>query len=395
MDQRLSQLPPIRNNKQAIQDGGESTSRPSPQAIEPSLPPPIQDGGQQQQHGRQDNTSPLRNVPRLPPNFDASDPSHIAALHPEYRQPSLASHLTKTITTAITNGLGMPPPQQTCASTLTRAGPVHAPPAPTNTDATSQDVLQPTQTKSILSSPATERKGLNHLQALAVPPESTPEYLSHLTPPTPINIPQLAFYLQGYPNQATVHNLLDRFSQGFKIGYSGPRGPKEYSNLPCAKKNTSIIDTNMLKEVTLGHTAGPFHSPPFPNLQVYPIGAIPKKHSSEWRTIFHLSYPKHHPTSVNAHIPPEAYSLHYIKVDNAISILQELGQGCFMSKLDIKSAFRNIPVHPSDWELLGMKWEGLYFFDMVLPFGLRSAPFIFDQFSSPGFQGHGSSPSSR
>lgn len=53
-----------------------------------------------------------------------------------------------------------------------------------------------------------------------------------------------------------------------------------------------------------------------------------------------------------------------------------------MSKLDIKAAFRNIPVHPSDWELLGMKWEGLYFFDMVLPFGLRSAPFLFDQFSS-------------
>ena len=53
-----------------------------------------------------------------------------------------------------------------------------------------------------------------------------------------------------------------------------------------------------------------------------------------------------------------------------------------MSKLDIKAAFRNIPVHPSDWELLGMKWEGLYFFNMVLPFGLRSAPFLFHQFSS-------------
>ena len=53
-----------------------------------------------------------------------------------------------------------------------------------------------------------------------------------------------------------------------------------------------------------------------------------------------------------------------------------------MSKLDIKSAFRNIPVHPSDWELLGMKWEGLYFFDMTLPFGLQSAPFLFDEFSS-------------
>ncbi|XP_068761877.1 uncharacterized protein [Montipora capricornis] len=52
-----------------------------------------------------------------------------------------------------------------------------------------------------------------------------------------------------------------------------------------------------------------------------------------------------------------------------------------MSKLDIKSAFRNIPVHPSDWELLGMKWNSLYFFDTVLPFGLRSAPYLFDQFS--------------
>ena len=52
-----------------------------------------------------------------------------------------------------------------------------------------------------------------------------------------------------------------------------------------------------------------------------------------------------------------------------------------MSKLDIKSAFRNIPVHPSDWKLLGMKWNGLYYFDTVLPFGLRSAPYLFDQFS--------------
>ena len=52
-----------------------------------------------------------------------------------------------------------------------------------------------------------------------------------------------------------------------------------------------------------------------------------------------------------------------------------------MSKLDIKSAFRNIPVHPSDWELLGMKWQGMYYFDTVLPFGLRSAPYLFDQFS--------------
>ena len=279
-------------------------------------------------------------------------------------------------------GQGVPPPSLTCASTLTMADPVPAPHALSSIDATNLDAMQLTQARNTQNSPATEKTALSHLQALVVPPGATPEYLSQLSPPTPINIPKLASYLHDHPNQPFVQYLLSGFSHGFKIGYSGPRAPQEFPNLPSAKENPSIIDKNMLKEVSLGHTAGPFLSPPFPNFQVYPIGAIPKKHSSDWRTIFHLSYPKHRPTSVNAHIPPEDYSLQYIKVDNAITILQDLGQNCFMSKLDIKAAFRNIPVHPTDWELLGMKWQGLYFFDMVLPFGLRSAPFLFDQFSS-------------
>ena len=282
---------------------------------------------------------------------------------------------------SLTPGLGTPSPHHlTCATITTRDVPVHAPPAHTSTSATTLDVQGPTPAKSTTGSPA-KRIDLNCLRALAVPPEAIPKYLSLLKPPTPINIPTLQHYLQDHPDQSAVTRLLSSFSQGFKIGYTGPRATKEFPNLPCARANPMIIDKNMLKEVSLGHTAGPFLSPPFPNLQVYPIGAIPKKHSSEWRTIFHLSYPKRHSTSMNAHISPEVYSLQYIKVDHAIAILQDLGQGCFMSKLDINAAFRNIPVRPSDWELLGMKWEGLYFFVMVLPFGLRSAPFLFDQFS--------------
>ncbi|CAH3020970.1 unnamed protein product, partial [Porites evermanni] len=154
-------------------------------------------------------------------------------------------------------GPGMPLPNPTCATTLTKADPVLAPHALTNT-------------------------------VLAIPPEDTPNYLSQLTPHTPTDINKFASYLQGHPDHTTVNHLLTGFSQGFKIGYSGPRAPKKYSNLPCANINPSIIDKNMLKEVTVGHTAGPFHIPPFSNLQVYPIGVIPKKHSSEWRTIFHL-----------------------------------------------------------------------------------------------------------
>ena len=49
-----------------------------------------------------------------------------------------------------------------------------------------------------------------------------------------------------------------------------------------------------------------------------------------------------------------------------------------MAKMDIKIAFRVVPVHPDDRMLLGMMWDGHYYVDGVLPFGLRSAPKIFN-----------------
>ena len=55
-----------------------------------------------------------------------------------------------------------------------------------------------------------------------------------------------------------------------------------------------------------------------------------------------------------------------------------LGKGSLLAKIDIESAFRNIPVHPHDRHLLGMQWNGHLYVDTVLPFGLRSAPKIFN-----------------
>ena len=53
------------------------------------------------------------------------------------------------------------------------------------------------------------------------------------------------------------------------------------------------------------------------------------------------------------------------------------GQGFQLAKIDIQSAYRNIPVHLEDWNLLGMVWENSLFIGTTLPFGLRSAPKIF------------------
>jgi len=45
--------------------------------------------------------------------------------------------------------------------------------------------------------------------------------------------------------------------------------------------------------------------------------------------------------------------------------------------MDIKQAYRHIPVAPEDRHLLGLSWKGETYIDQVLPFGLRSAPLIF------------------
>ena len=48
-----------------------------------------------------------------------------------------------------------------------------------------------------------------------------------------------------------------------------------------------------------------------------------------------------------------------------------------MAKIDVKAFYRNILIHPDGRFLLGMKWRKRYFVDLVLPFGFRSAPYIY------------------
>ena len=52
-----------------------------------------------------------------------------------------------------------------------------------------------------------------------------------------------------------------------------------------------------------------------------------------------------------------------------------------MTKTDLESAFRLIPIYPDDWNLLGIYWQLQHYVDMYLPFGIRSAPFLFNQLS--------------
>ena len=100
---------------------------------------------------------------------------------------------------------------------------------------------------------------------------------------------------------------------------------------------------------------------------------IPKHHQpNKWHLIIDLSHSAN--CSVYGGIPKELCLLTYITVNSAIQHIQQFGLGTLLGKIDIKSAFRLLPVYPADRHLLAMSWNNHIYIDTCLPFGLRSAP---------------------
>ena len=103
---------------------------------------------------------------------------------------------------------------------------------------------------------------------------------------------------------------------------------------------------------------------------------VPKGHTpGKWRLITDLSFPEG--DSVNDGIAPQLCSFQYTSVEKVARATQGLGRGALLAKLDIRSAYCLVPVHPDDRHLLGFEWRGAHYIDGILPFGLRSAPKIF------------------
>ena len=138
----------------------------------------------------------------------------------------------------------------------------------------------------------------------------------------------------------------------------------------------TVISEGLQAEVDKGRLIGPLNPGDFPYAQVSSLGAVEKKHSTKWRLILDLSHPAG--CSVNDGIAKPPCSLKYSRVSDVIEQILQMGNGCYLAKIDIHSAFRNIPVHPHDRHLLGMIWNEALYIDTVLPFGLRSAPKIFN-----------------
>ena len=183
--------------------------------------------------------------------------------------------------------------------------------------------------------------------------------------------------------------LIDGFTEGFELGYEGPRNIRMVANNISFREigNDITLWNKVMKEVELHRFAGPFNKPPFEHFIQSPIGLVLKDGGRETRLIFHLSHPRNKGMSVNANIPAEKCKVSYPDFNKAVHLCLKAGRFCFLGKADTRSAFRNLGISVKDFCLLLLKarspFDGEYywFVDKCLPFGSSISCYLFQEFS--------------
>ena len=176
-----------------------------------------------------------------------------------------------------------------------------------------------------------------------------------------------------------VEYVLQGIQEGFRIGFNYQQYVCKLAagNMKSASKNPGVVDKYLANEREAGSLLGPLAQKETEGVEISPFGVIPKSHQpGKWRLILGLSSPKG--GSVNDGISRQLCSLSYLAVDDVAKVALQLGRGAKLAKLDIAKAYRMVPIHLDDRYLMGMKWQGQIYLDSALPFGLRSAPKVFN-----------------
>ena len=170
-------------------------------------------------------------------------------------------------------------------------------------------------------------------------------------------------YLRSHPDKEFVGFLRRGIDRGFKIGFD--RSVKLHSPKRNYESKPGHAQRYITEEIAARQL--PSKAP----VHWSSIGLTPKSHQpGKFRLIIDLSAPAG--ASVNDGISSSLTSLTYPRVDDAVDLIKAAGKGALMAKLDLKAAYRHVPVHPDDQSLLAIRWGGATYLDTALPFG--SAP---------------------
>ena len=140
-----------------------------------------------------------------------------------------------------------------------------------------------------------------------------------------------------------MHGLKDGFWVGFDHLQYNCKKAKQ--NMASTREKSEEVRDYLSKECAEGWVLGPLDPDLYPAVQVSQFGVIPKGTTGKWHLIVDFSAPEGH--SVNDGIRREWCSLTYVSVDDAVAAVRQLGRGSLLAKVDIRSAYRIVPVHPT------------------------------------------------
>jgi hypothetical protein len=179
--------------------------------------------------------------------------------------------------------------------------------------------------------------------------------------------------LEGDPDREF---LLQGIRQGFHILDQNsklcPAFTGNYSSATCPD-NIDKVEAQIIIEMQEGRYLIAKEQPSI----ISALGAIPKVGSDEVRIIHDCSRPLGGGVNDYATLGEK---LSFQTVDDATKLLDK---GSFMAKVDLKSAYRSVRIHPDDYAATGLQWKfkghnrPTTLYDTRLPFGSRLAPSIF------------------
>ena len=158
------------------------------------------------------------------------------------------------------------------------------------------------------------------------------------------------------------------------------RATKNLQKPHRAKEHPQAIQKYINKEIEKDAVIGPFQQIPFKDrIGISPISSRAKKNSTDRRIIIDLSFPLGN--SVNEGMIKGNYlgftaELRFPRTDDLALRIFQLGTNAGMFKIDLSRYFRQLPLEPGDYSLIGYIIDGNLYFDKVLPMGMRTTPYI-------------------
>ena len=147
---------------------------------------------------------------------------------------------------------------------------------------------------------------------------------------------------------------------------------KNYSSCFDPFYNESMNDI-LLNELAAGKVSVANTKPS----QIHALGAIPKPNGSV-RHITDCSRPQH--KSVNNFMKSTFSKFSFNTIDDVILDINPLS---YMATVDLKDAYRSVPIHPEDRKHFGLRWDfgtgPVYLTDNFLCFGSKCSAFIFNR----------------